>query len=254
MKFTSLILTLSVCIAIHAQDNKKIIVSYDIQYNTEYPNVKQGTLEISSDQKESVFFISTNKNKKQKRAEKDEYGSVKLKTLSNKLRFVYANFDNKATYTTAKLNSKNYIIKEETPQFNWVLSDETKKIDDLNVQKATMSFRGRDYVAWYSLDYPLKFGPWKFHGLPGLIVEIYDTSNRYHWILKSIKNDVNSFAFQINEKDYQEIDLKEYVDIRYNRQPNFLSSKLPRGSKVQSSYKGPRNSIEIAFEWENEKP
>ena len=199
-------------------------------------------------------MITRKSKNKQKRAEKDEYGGIKLQSISNKQRFVHTDFNSDVTYTTVKLYSKHYVIKEQTPQFKWVLTDEIKKIDDLNVQKATMTFRGRNYVAWYSLDYPLRFGPWKFHGLPGLIVEIYDESNRYHWILKSIKNDSEKFAFQMNEKDYKEISIQEYVDVRYNQKPNFMSTKLPRGARIESTKKAPRNSIEIAFEWEEEKP
>lgn len=34
---------------------------------------------------------------------------------------------------------------------------------------ATTQFRGLTYTAWFALDIPINEGPWKFHGLPGLI-------------------------------------------------------------------------------------
>jgi GLPGLI family protein len=237
---------------INAQKTKELVVTYDIHYNTELPNIKLGTLQISNDKKQSIFTITQKKKENKKKVEIGDDNNITIRTISNKQRFVYFNYDIDTTYTTSKLFSKNYLIKEKVPKINWRLLKEKKKIGNLNVQKATTNFRGRNYTAWYSLDYPIKFGPWKFHGLPGLIIEIYDESNRYHWILKTINNGENS-SFNLNKKDYKEINLKEYVKIRDSDSPNFLTTKFPRGTRVVSSKKSPRNSIETKFEWEEEK-
>ncbi|MFY0631526.1 MAG: GLPGLI family protein [Flavobacteriaceae bacterium] len=253
MKYTiSIFFSVLSMMIVNAQNDEKTIVTYDIQYNTELPNVKQGTLEISGDGKESVFLITSN-NKNNKRAQKRDDGSLAIMSASSKKRFIYFNYNTDTIYSTAKFSSKEYLVAEKKPTIKWILVNETKTIGSLQVQKATTKFRGRNYVAWYSLDYPLKFGPWKFQGLPGLIVEIYDDTNRYHWILRSIKSHETSFAFQIDKKKYKEISLKGYVDERYNKKPNFVIAKLPRGAKVTSTTRGPRNSIEIEFEWEKEK-
>ncbi|MBS1735943.1 MAG: GLPGLI family protein [Bacteroidetes bacterium] len=68
----------------------------------------------------------------------------------------------------------------------WNLSDEIKKIDTFDCYKATASFRGRNYVAWYAPSIAISEGPWKFGGLPGLILEIYDTSKVIHWKFESL--------------------------------------------------------------------
>ena len=46
-------------------------------------------------------------------------------------------------------------------------------------QKATCHWRGRDYVAWFAPDIPIRRGPWKFGGLPGLIMKIHDVDSLY---------------------------------------------------------------------------
>lgn len=48
-------------------------------------------------------------------------------------------------------------------------------------QKATCHWRGRDYVAWFTAAIPVSAGPWKFGGLPGLIMKISDLNNDYSW-------------------------------------------------------------------------
>lgn len=59
-----------------------------------------------------------------------------------------------------------YWYSEETPKINWKLSDETKTMIGYNCKKATCRFRGRNYIAWYAMDIPIKAGPYKFSGLP----------------------------------------------------------------------------------------
>ena len=46
-------------------------------------------------------------------------------------------------------------------------------------QRATCHWRGRDYVAWFAPDIPIRRGPWKFGGLPGLIMKIHDVDSLY---------------------------------------------------------------------------
>ena len=74
-----------------------------------------------------------------------------------------------------KLSSKN--------TQNWKLTDEKKKVKDLNMQKATTNWGGRNWTAWFTTDIPFLEGPYKFHGLPGLITELYDDKNNYKFEL-----------------------------------------------------------------------
>ncbi len=46
-------------------------------------------------------------------------------------------------------------------------------------QRATCHWRGRNYIAWFAPDIPIRRGPWKFGGLPGLIMKIHDVDSLY---------------------------------------------------------------------------
>ena len=43
-------------------------------------------------------------------------------------------------------------------------------------------------TAWFSTDLPFQEYPYRFHGLPGLIVELYDEQNDYHFNLVRSEN------------------------------------------------------------------
>jgi len=78
-------------------------------------------------------------------------------------------------------------VKEVAPKMDWKILKETKKIGKFNCKKATTTFRGRNYTAWFTTEIPLPYGPWKLHGLPGLILEAHDTNKNAYWYFKSVE-------------------------------------------------------------------
>jgi len=61
----------------------------------------------------------------------------------------------------------------------WTLQADTATFLGHPCQKATCRWRGRDYIAWFAPDIPIRRGPWKFGGLPGLIMKIHDVDSLY---------------------------------------------------------------------------
>lgn len=49
------------------------------------------------------------------------------------------------------------------------------------------SYAGRTYKVWYTTEIPLSDGPWKFRGLPGLILEVEDLSGEYFYTCTKIQ-------------------------------------------------------------------
>ncbi len=75
----------------------------------------------------------------------------------------------------------------ETAKFDWKISNEKAKIGAYNAQKATTEFGGKKWTAWFSSELPFQDGPYKFSGLPGLIVKIEDEGKNYSWVLQGNK-------------------------------------------------------------------
>lgn len=70
----------------------------------------------------------------------------------------------------------------------WKLTEEKKKIKDLTLQKATTNWGGRNWIAWFTHEIPFQEGPYKFHGLPGLIIELEDDKGNYKFSLVKSQN------------------------------------------------------------------
>lgn len=88
---------------------------------------------------------------------------------------------------------------DEIIKFPWKISSEKEKIGAYNTQKATVDFGGRHWTAWFSTDIPFQDGPYKFYGLPGLIVKIEDADKNYSWVLKGNKKVENYTEFSYIE-------------------------------------------------------
>ncbi len=147
---------------------------------------------------------------------------------------------------------KPLLVKENNFIFKWVLQKETKKIGNFSCQKATTTFRGRNYIAWFAKEIPVPFGPWKFKNLPGLILEIYDTENVFHIIVQKIKiGQKTNCKLNITAKELQTpLSLKAYFKERKNLiNADFarLSSKMGRTKplKMDENCDDCSESIEI---------
>ena len=84
------------------------------------------------------------------------------------------------TYMYEELIGTNkYRYTENIPSFEWKITNEKKNIGGHKCKKATTTFRGRTYIAWFATDIKEQFGPWKLCGLPGLILEAHDAKEQY---------------------------------------------------------------------------
>jgi GLPGLI family protein len=87
----------------------------------------------------------------------------------------YYQFPNEQKLYVKERLFNSYLIGNQLPKIDWKITGDTATFGGLHCQKATTHFKGRDYTAWFCPDLPVHTGPWKLNGLPGAIVEAYDT-------------------------------------------------------------------------------
>ncbi len=86
----------------------------------------------------------------------------------------------------ARILRDNYAYEEDRPM-EWKILSETAKIGEYKTQKAETDFGGRTWTAWFTTEVPFQDGPYKFSGLPGLIVKVEDAKGDYSFDLKESK-------------------------------------------------------------------
>jgi GLPGLI family protein len=105
----------------------------------------------------------------------------------------------------------NCWYSEKISEQNWEIHDDTLTVAGYFCQKASCSFRGRNYTAWFTTDVPINNGPWKFGGLPGLILKVYDTDNYYVFECIGIENHSDKFPIRTyNYSEYHKVK-REYL-------------------------------------------
>lgn len=95
--------------------------------------------------------------------------------------YIYKNHPEGKITTIAKDFKVGFIYEETYEPQDWVIQDCIKQHLGYNCKKAECVFRGRFWTVWFTPDIPIKDGPWKFSGLPGLILEAYDSNRDYHY-------------------------------------------------------------------------
>lgn len=139
-----------------------------------------------------------------------------------------------------------YRYTEPWPSMQWTLGNEKQSICGYQCQKATCHWRGRDYVAWFTSSIPLKSGPWKFGGLPGLIMKIYDTKRLYTWEAVSVEN--GSFPiYQLEERFFKDSDRKKVLKMQrdWNVKYNELSGRMYNGTMQVRTERYPYDQLEL---------
>ncbi|MDY3316146.1 GLPGLI family protein [Riemerella anatipestifer] len=145
---------------------------------------------------------------------------------------------------------KKFVYKEPV-KLDWKIESDKATIENYSTQKATTSFGGRNWVAWFTTDIPFADGPYKFYGLPGLIVKIEDTQNHYQWVLKGNEKLSEEKATPYMDKMMKEFGAgngievtREKFDKAYQayKQDPFASIKTHFNNPAMKEYKLPDGS------------
>jgi hypothetical protein len=91
------------------------------------------------------------------------------------------------------------------------------KDDNITMQLAKTKAYGRIWYAWFSKDIPIDFGPYKFNGLPGMIVKLYDENHNFDFSLQNFKKKRKTINLP-NINSYKKILKKDFNKSRFKIQ------------------------------------
>jgi len=115
---------------------------------------------------------------------------------------IYKNYSpNKITYLD-HIPSDAYKFEEDLDLFDWQITSDTTTVCGFKSQMATCEFGGRKWIAWFAPEIPFSDGPYKFNGLPGLIVKVYDTRHHYVFELTAFNKLEPPLIIDMEDKSY----------------------------------------------------
>lgn len=124
------------------------------------------------------------------------------------------------------------ITEKQKPK--WKIENETAKINGFTCQKAITNYKGRDWTAWFTTEIPISEGPYKFYGLPGLIVKISDTNNEHLFNLIKILKDQKTKIEEDRSSD-KEISKEKLIEILNRRYEN-INQNIKRFDVTDTGY------------------
>ena len=154
---------------------------------------------------------------------------------------IYSNFpESKRTVVENNMTFNMYLYKEDLTEFIWEITGESMTILDYLCYKAVCTYRGRIWEVWFTMDIPINAGPWKFRGLPGLIMKASDERQHYVFECTGIEKLKKPEPILMYEGAYpsavnpdfkytREMYLKALLDFH----ENYLNSLLSMGYNVR---------------------
>lgn len=188
-------------ISLQILDNAKYRVFYSLSFSEDTTFIEQKTecqtvllignkyssfLDYNQLRKDSIFNSLVKSGQ--------ELMSVMAQTLpiARLVRFkpiIIRDYPSKNNFTFQEMitSRSTYRYTDNDIKLKWQLSSEEREIGNYKCKKASCTYRGRNYIAWYSPDIMLSDGPYIFTGLPGLIFELYDDKGHYTFSLNGLE-------------------------------------------------------------------
>lgn len=134
-------------------------------------------------------------------------------------RFVYSIYkDNKSSKIIyfGHVLPIRFKYEEDMSEIKWTLGADTSRVMGYFVNQAFTNYGGRNWVAWYSTTIPFNDGPYKFSGLPGLILKVYDLKEDYIFEAVKIEKLKEPMDIELSERDVVETTRQSFLKAEDN--------------------------------------
>ncbi|AJW62479.1 Protein of unknown function (Porph_ging) [Elizabethkingia miricola] len=146
------------------------------------------------------------------------------------------------------LGIQKYTVADDI-SIKWQIVQEKMIYKEFSVQKAVCDFGGRRWIAWYTTEIPFLDGPYKFQGLPGLILKIEDTGKNHVFEFTGIRNmhSSESYFFRLYEPEKERITNQKFNLLwkEYKKDPgkNVKMLLYNSGTGMKISWNGRESTV-----------
>lgn len=153
---------------------------------------------------------------------------------------IFKNYPKEKITSTNYFSASNHLYEEPMPKINWELDSGELTISGYKCKKASTTLFGRKYIAWYAPDIPISNGPWKFSGLPGLILKVEDNKKQISFECIGIEKPRWVDKIYMSDRDYLKTSKKQFLK-SYNQYRENPGAVLQSSGMIQGNV--PANAL-----------
>lgn len=132
---------------------------------------------------------------------------------------IYKNWPAGKLTHTEKICMDWFRYTEDMPELDWELTDSVTNVLSYECLGARCRFRGREWTVFYTEEIPLSDGPWKLHGLPGLIMKASDEKGHFSFECIGIKSKADR-PITVYQVPFNSVTRDAYYDTKHRYDVN----------------------------------
>ena len=109
-----------------------------------------------------------------------------------------------------------YEYTDSNLHFNWTILEDTMTVCGYLCRKAVVPFRGRTWTVWYTDLIPIDAGPWKLHGLPGMILKATDNGALHDFEAIALRQPHRKHITENRSSGLSKVTRKRFSELEYD--------------------------------------
>ena len=178
---------------------------------------------------------------------RNEQGSYFMASYKGENALVYKNRRENEIISIESTAEQVFKCVEQLNPQNWQFTTDTLSVLGYLCQKATATFSGREYEAWFSTDIYIKEGPWKLYGLPGLILKASTTDGLFAFEVIGLEN-LKDVYITMDKDTYSNCTRQEFAKYKSNKRKKLLARHYINGTITVGSTKNPFEFNDLELE------
>lgn len=277
-RFIAFLYMFLIALALLAQGSDKILVSYDYVYPNTHGKIRTLKMSLIASPSEARYYNETSlwvDSLKSTPEGKAKYMEIIKKacmtvgpdgvmnwdmrkgpTKKTHL-YVFTELGEGKVAVYDKYGDEQGYYTEPIEEQAWIIcGDSVKTVLGYDCVMAECDYHGRHWKAWFAPEIPMPFGPWKFRGLPGLVLKA-EAEGGFGFEASGIENTDRTITPMYFRDDYPKVDRKKALNnAEYfkNNEESILNAQGQRvkiyttddnGNKIETpKYDGLKHSLE----------